>query len=341
MLHILKKITYMWSFYYSIMENLTTKTRDILIDRGYMPKDVQIAERGYQNRVVRAECEEEHFVVKWFTDSEETRTSSVGHRSNRFIGGWYVQTRLSDMLDIPLPEILHADFSNQEGYYYVMDNVEFEYADDLWSNDMFLMTLSQEIGRILSKIHSVGESDIGGIPGKRNDTMENMRHYMKTVENMISGTPYATCKNDLRSLKKRYERIFNPNTERLVHGDTTASNILTQESGIVVGIVDWEDSMYADPLIDIATFQAMVCDVFGVFSPWSIESLRESVVESYSRAVNHERLEILRAITHLWAGAKIDSEAMLSPWNRVASRSELTRQEIHRMRFESLSEDLL
>jgi tRNA A-37 threonylcarbamoyl transferase component Bud32 len=321
-----------------IMVDWVEKTRRVLTKRGYDVNTIAEAERGYQNKVIRADCSEKQLAVKWFIEKNNSNRS-IEDPSNSFIGGWYIQTRISEFLDIPIPNIRQAEFSEQ--YFYIMDNIDFSYADDLWSNDMYLMRLCQEIGNILSQIHSINESRLGGIPGKKNNTMENMRIYAKNVESTITGTPYMAYKNKLDDLNKRYEQIFNPrSTKCLIHGDPDASNILTNEKGVVVGIVDWEDSMYADPLLDLAIFQAMVCDIFGVFSPWDMETLRQSVVESYSRAVNSERLEILRAIVHLWAGAKINSDAMLSPWNRVASRSQMTRQEIHRKRFENLTDDI-
>lgn len=315
-------------------------TEDTLMDKGYVPRESEVTERGNQNKVVRVQCEDRNLAVKWFTETSYLRDSNIGSQSNRFVGGWYVQTRLQDLLDIPLPDILHAEFSSDRDFY-IMENIDFVYADDLWSNDMYLMRVCQEIGSLLSEVHSISEASIGGIPGKKNDSMENMRRFIKRVENNVSETPYMAYKQDLSDLTNRYEQIFNPrSTKQLIHGDTAASNILTNKNGVIVGLVDWEDSMYADPLLDIAIFQSMVCDVFGVFSPWETETLRSSVVESYSRAVNSERLDILRALTHLWAGAKINSDAMLSPWNRVASRSQMTRQEIHRNRFESIIDEI-
>lgn len=322
------------------MDNWCQKTEDMLIDQGYVPNQSEITERGNQNKVVRVRCQDTDLAVKWFTEVEGFNGANIGSQSNRFVGGWYVQTRLQDLLDIPIPTIHHAEFSEDRDFY-IMENIEFVYADDLWSNDMYLMRVCQEMGSILSQVHSVSESSIGGIPGKKNDTMENMRRFIKRVENNVSNTPYMAYEQDLSSLTNRYEQIFNPrSTKKLIHGDTAASNILTNNDGVIVGLVDWEDSMYADPLLDIAIFQSMVCDIFGVFSPWETKTLRDSVVESYSGAVNAERLRILRALTHLWAGAKINSEAMLSPWNRVAGRSQMTRQEIHRNRFESIVDEM-
>jgi aminoglycoside phosphotransferase (APT) family kinase protein len=321
------------------MSDWVEKTRSLLTERGYRIKSVEEAERGYQNEVVRANCESAELAVKWFVERDKARNTADAP-SNSFIGGWYIQTRINKFLDVPLPNIRFAEFSDD--YFYVMDNIDFQYADDLWSNDMYLMRLCQEMGSVLSEIHSINESRLGGIPGKKNSTMENMRIYIQQVESTISGTPYMAYNDKLSSLDKRYEQIFNPrSTKCLVHGDPNAGNILTDENGVIVGLVDWEDAMYADPLLDLAIFQAMVCDIFGVFSPWEIETLRESVVESYSRAVNTERLNILRAFVHLWAGAKINSDAMLSPWNRVAGRSQMTRQEIHRNRFENLVNEII
>lgn len=318
------------------MDSLRNKTLSELRKNGFSPQSVEETERGYENKVFRANCESEVLAVKWFMDSENSNIPSIGPSSNQFIGGWYVQTRLIEMTDIPIPEVLVASFSSDTKYY-VMKNIDFMYADDLWSNDMYLMRVCQEMGRIFSNLHSINDNSLGGIPGKKNDTMLNMRRFIKEVENSISETAYMAYSEEIKSLKRRYERIFNPrDTKRVIHGDPSAGNILTNEEGVVIGLVDWEDSMYADPLFDIAMFQAMVCDIFGIFSPWDLDSLRSSVVESYSQAVNSERLRILRALVHIWAASTIESESMLSPWNRVSSKSEMTRNEIHRSRFEEL-----
>lgn len=322
------------------MDKWRNKTLDELRKRGYSPKSVQETERGYQNKVFRADCESMDVTLKWLTGSQNSNIPSIGSPSNQFIGGWYVQTRLYEITDIPIPEVLVANFS-EEHKYYIMENIDFMYADDLWSNDMYLMRICQEIGRIFSDIHSINDNSLGGIPGKKNDTMVNMRRFIKEVENSISGTAYMAYSDEVDSLKKRYERIFNPRDKKnIIHGDPSAGNILTDEEGVVIGIVDWEDAMYADPLLDIALFQAMVCDIFGIFSPWDMDSLRSSVVESYSRAVNTERLNILRSLVHIWAASTIESDSMLSPWNRVSGRSEMTRNEIHRERFENIVEDI-
>lgn len=322
------------------MEDLRKQTLSELRKNGFSPQSVEETERGYENKVYRADCESEVLAVKWFTDSKNSNIPSIGPSSNQFVGGWYVQTRLIEITDIPIPKVLVASFSTNTKYY-VMENIDFMYADDLWSNDMYLMRVCQEMGRTFSKVHSINDNSLGGIPGKKNDTMLNMRRFIKEVENSISETPYMAYSQEVESLKKRYERIFNPReTKSIVHGDPSAGNILTNEEGVVIGLVDWEEAMYADPLLDIAMFQAMVCDVFGIFSPWDLDSLRSSVVESYSQAVNSERLNILRALIHIWAASTIESESMLSPWNRVSGRSEMTRNEIHRKRFEDTIEQV-
>lgn len=311
------------------------KTLEELRRNGYSPLSVEETERGYQNKVFRAECTSEKVALKWFRDSNEYNIPSIGPHSNQFIGGWYVQTRMYQVTNIPIPRTIKFNFSDNRKYY-IMEHIDFSYTDDLWSNDMYLMRVCQEMGSIFSKIHTVDDNILGGIPGKKNDTMVNMRRFIKEVENSVSDTPYMAYSEDINALKNRYERIFNPNQKNMIHGNPLTSNILTDEDGVVIGLVDWEDSMYADPLLDIALFDAMVCDVFGIFSPWDRESLKSSVKESYSNAVNDERLDILRSLVHIWAASTIESEAMLSPWNRVSGRSEVTRNEIHRERFEEI-----
>lgn len=321
------------------MTNWEKKTFSELRKNGFEPHSVEETERGRNNKVLRARCSSKDLAIKWFNSSKTSSVPSIGKDINTFIGGWYVHQRLLEMTDVPTPKIEMANFLGNECYY-VMENVDFAYSDNLWSNDMYLFRMCQEMGSIFSNIHTVTESSLGGIPGKKNDVMVNMRRYIKNVENMIKNTPYNTYRQKVKNLKKRYERIFNPKSRRLIHGDPTASNILTDTDGVIIGLVDWEDSMYADPLLDVAIFEAMVCDVFGVFSPWDIKTLRQSIEESYIHGVNEERLNILRSLVHIKSASFIKSESMLSPWNRVASQSQVTRQELHRNRFKQIIETM-
>jgi hypothetical protein len=78
----------------------------------------------------------------------------------------------------------------------------------------------------------------------------------------------------------------------------------------------------------------------GTFSPWDREDLRGTVEEAYSNAVNTKRLNIIRAIVHLNAMAKIHNGFVLTSWSKVSQTAEKSRKKIHRDMFEDITEKL-
>ena len=321
------------------MDEWRKKTLSELQKHGYAPLSVSEFDGVDSNTVVQAECESADLVVKWFSDDSRPAIPNVGSPEDKFTGGWFIQNRLSNILDVNIPEVIVSKFSDEYNYY-VMEEVDNRTDDELWFLDTYLLRICREIGSILSEVHGVSASALGGIPGKQTDPSINMRRFAKEVENTVSDTPYMAYSKQLDALTSRYEELYNPQSTCLVHGSLVVNNIMTDEDGVVTGLIDWDESMYADPLFDIAFFQAQVCDVFGIFSPWSIETLRETVEESYSHAINNERLEILRVLIHLNTAAKVHDGHFYAPWKKIAKKSEMTRQEIHRERFELQMEDV-
>jgi aminoglycoside phosphotransferase (APT) family kinase protein len=322
-----------------MMEGWKKKTSRKFQKNGLEPRSMKRINRGDENTVVEVKTGNQDFIIKWFTSDMSPVIPQPGGPKDRFTGGWYVQSRLDDILEIPIPSILTAEFSKDDSYY-IMEKVTDFQDSDVWFKDTFTLTLCREIGSILSRLHSVSKSSIGGIPGKDSDATRNMRRVMKQTEKNIRDTPYRNKKDQLKNLSDKYEDMYADRKASIVHGDLVASNILTNSDGIVKGITDWDDSMYSDPLYDIAIFHSMACDIMGEFCPWDKSSLRETVIESYSNAVDRKRLKILRAVVHLDSAAKIHKGDVLTTWSEVSQKTKESRKNIHENTFDNLLSDL-
>lgn len=322
------------------MDGWRRRTSNQLRKHGYEPLSMNRINRGDENTVIKVELDSRDIVIKWFTSDVSPVIPQPGKPIDRFIGGWYVQNRLDEIVNIPIPSITTSEFSKDDTNYYVMDMIPDFQDSNVWFKDTYTLTVCREIGSILSRLHSVSKASIGGIPGKTSDSMMNMRRVVKQTEKNIKNTPLESYRSRLDKLSQQYESQYQDKKESIVHGDLVASNIMTDSDGVITGITDWDDSMFSDPLYDIAVFESMVCDIMGTFSPWDREDLRGTVEEAYSNAVNTKRLNIIRAIVHLNAMAKIHNGFVLTSWSEVSQTAEKSRKKIHRDMFEDITEKL-
>lgn len=285
------------------MDELDNTLKNILARYGYELKSFNIISKAYDNTIIVAKCKQKDVVIKMFSNEQIHNIPNIGDPEDRFIGSWYVQSRISQNLENTVPNVIGSEFSKSRNFY-IMDKIQYN-DNHNWSNNMYLIQMCQDIGSRLSDIHQISNNLIGGIPGKNSDPMINMRRYIKKVESNIKETKYRKYQNDLSELAEIYEEIYEPNNKWIIHGDIEPSNILTDDSGLVKSVIDWDNSMYGDPLLDIAMCHTNICDIYSNRSPWDTDTVRNSVTESYQHAVNPKRLNILRSMVSLNRAAKL------------------------------------
>ncbi len=101
----------------------------------------------------------------------------------------------------------------------------------------------------VSNTHGYGEYD--GYGNGKYETWQNfilgvLRYDWGKVADLVDTELVEKAKNELETLSSNM-----PNLRKLVHGDFGANNMLV-ENGQIKSVIDWENSLYGDPLYDIS-----------------------------------------------------------------------------------------
>lgn len=162
--------------------------------------------------------------------------------------------------DIPVPRIYGYDNSRTvcPSAYFVMEKLRGESLNKIG------YTLSKEqldgfhfeIGRIIRKLNGIA-APCFGLPGQREYQGEKWHNvFVKMMTAAVNDakrtdTELEVPPDKIMNLLERDEDIFNEVTEpRLVHFDCWDGNIFI-ENGKITGIIDWERTVWGDPLMEV------------------------------------------------------------------------------------------
>lgn len=180
------------------------------------------------------------------------------HYDRGFKKDQYAFTKFNSQ-DIPIPEILEIGKMEDEKCFAISKKVEGDLFNSL-SEQESNVSLPSLFG-VLDSIHSVGISETEGY-GKWDS--EGIADSKSWKEVLVKVDEFAIHMFENSILEKEiwdkvYERFietieFCPEEKYLVHGDYNFDNIFAK-NGKIVGVIDWEGSMYGDFLYDIARLQ--------------------------------------------------------------------------------------
>lgn len=167
---------------------------------------------------------------------------------------------VAEHIDIPAPKVLGYDDSCTicPSPYFFMEKLEGHSLNSIKT------TLSQEdIQNIYMKVGSINKkiNDINcpcfGYPGQSEYQGQNWYFvFRKMLESGVSDANKRNVDlkipiNDIWNYLERDKYIFDEVTEpKLVHWDCWDGNVFV-ENGVITGFIDWERSLWADPLMEV------------------------------------------------------------------------------------------
>ncbi|HRH32768.1 MAG TPA: aminoglycoside phosphotransferase family protein [bacterium] len=165
---------------------------------------------------------------------------------------------------IPIPEVVEVGEMEDGQYFSISKKVEGSLFKNL-SDEEFDKALPS-LFNTLEAIHTIDISDKEGYGKWDNEGIADKRNWKEVLLNV---NEYAVHMFDSSMLEKEvwdkaYTRLidllpFCSEEKYLVHGDYNFDNLFVKDEE-VVGVIDWEGSMYGDFLYDIARLQFFAKD---------------------------------------------------------------------------------
>lgn len=203
---------------------------------GSMPKNVRFKPAGLTNFVFEAECKAGKFIV---------RIASDASKLNDYIKEQWAVERVSEK-GVPVAEILEV--GNEIIPFPYMLQRKLDGSEALHHPER--LSILKEMGHYTRLINSISTSDFGNtFDWSKNRLSKNttwksflqdelrMKERIQTLEkNKIIDQP------NLNKLKKAVARVEKwKATPSLNHGDIRLKNVITNEKGKILAIIDWEN----------------------------------------------------------------------------------------------------
>lgn len=162
---------------------------------------------------------------------------------------------------IPAPKVFAYDNTCNlcDSPYFFMEKLEGETLNNILNTltEAQISSIRQELGKINSRINFIKRDYFGypGLPEFHGDKWyPTFVKMMKTAvnDNLVANVdlqiPLDTMWECLEADKAVFEEVTEP---CLIHWDCWDGNIFVKE-GKITGIIDWERSMFADPLMEVS-----------------------------------------------------------------------------------------
>lgn len=128
----------------------------------------------------------------------------------------------------------------------------------LRASDVPSLVTASDLANLVFELHSVPVDDVAGVLGESREPSQWKARYRR-VEDGAKSRLSAVLPSHLQSgVAEGFERFFSAGfafDPVLVHGDLGASHILVEESGGLIGILDFEAVAIGDPAVDFVGFQ--------------------------------------------------------------------------------------
>jgi len=171
-------------------------------------------------------------------------------RSHKFKKIIYLQKLLLKN-NVPVPKILHSSKNSPHfaGSVLIEEVVEGEKIDPKKISKNLLSSLAF----FLAKIHSINENNFTNFSEKEYSSID--RFVLSLYEKDLEKIEKENILNNNQIKKVKYKLKYGTNflknnsIPKIIHGDLYPENILINGE-IVVGIIDWENSMAFEPIMD-------------------------------------------------------------------------------------------
>jgi aminoglycoside phosphotransferase (APT) family kinase protein len=165
--------------------------------------------------------------------------------------------------DVPVPSILFHDFSHQDidRDYLLMEQITGTPSSGLTNlTQRGFDTILRQVGQCLRQVHSLTGDRYGYVGAHR--PMEPQPDWasafvimwhklLDDIERCAGYHPEEAGR--MRRLLDRHVNVFDrPVPAALLHMDVWAENILADEEGRLVGLIDWDRALCGDPEIEFA-----------------------------------------------------------------------------------------
>lgn len=277
---------------------------------GSPPDRLEQMTGGLSNWVYTAYHPEGAFIVRF---------SSAAERIEDFLKEQWVMTRVHEK-GVPTPEILQVGTEPVSVPYMVSRRVEGRNA----VHHPQRLAIAHEMGRLLAIIHTISTSGYGTTFDwsrnvlSRNETWADFLRDEWEVDGRISALEQQQMLDDtrcrlLRDIVEQMGRWTAPPV--LNHGDMRLKNVLVDEEGRIVALIDWEDARsYPPPCWDLAL----------ALHDLSIDA-KESLVEGYGLAGEQMRelspfLKALNVLHYAPLARQAASEGDMQQLNRLRTR---------------------
>lgn len=297
------------------------------------------------NTIYLVKKDTEDYILKLHTNKDEG--FSEGYKDDqkaRFRAEARIYKAVNSNTDVPSPDIIHTDFSEEEvdHQFYIMERMEGRNLEAV-KNELEAGQLSElmySYGQLLGEIHDNVELDGYGLVIEERggfgylEEGENwpsaFEKFLDNMKDIIDSRWEEPPEIELESVEKHIEELPEDPKPVLIHSDNRLENVLV-EDGDITGFLDWSFTRSGHALYDLARAEYLLIDYdleLAEFSEETLEDARESLLEGYSENYGRENYgeyrDLYRYVTVLWIIAGFPNWS--SDWDK--ERRESFRQEL-------------
>ncbi|GIN72969.1 hypothetical protein J14TS2_34440 [Bacillus sp. J14TS2] len=183
-------------------------------------------------------------------------------RINRSINGFKKDAYVSRMFrskSLPIPEVVEVDHM-ENGYAFCISRK----ADGVRIQDLEKKELPQITESVVDVVRTISNTDLAGTTGfgrfnsKGEAEFLSWNAFLKSIwDPSYYDWNFVSDSFKLSTIEKMFKRVeelskFCPEKRSLIHGDFGSYNVLT-DKGHVTAVIDWDLSLFGDPLYELAT----------------------------------------------------------------------------------------
>lgn len=186
------------------------------------------------------------------------RTAIYGEESARFEIEVDVLRRIHERLPVqsPNPELVievHGCLSPVMGYRFIPGTI-LKRAQISQFDGSKRRRLGNELGRILTRLHSITPEQMSASKAQWSDTPNQWNELLDDSVRLLKPRVESDVWNRIRrKLKKSLSKINRFEFEPVLrHGDFGSGNLVFDDKGRIVGLIDFDSVGFGDPAIDVA-----------------------------------------------------------------------------------------
>lgn len=272
------------------------------------------------NTIYTASIGKEEYILKVHTHKENSMSETYREdKKGRFRAEAEIYRHINEKTEIPSPEIIYSDFSEEiiDHQFYLMEKMEgdnLDRAKERLSLDQ-LEKLMRQYGEMLAEIHqkirfnSYGllkfqDSGIGYIE-KRDTWRESFRKILENLVEMTRQRWENPPDLELEDIEPHIEKLPEDPEPVLVHSDNRLENILVKD-GSISAFLDWSFTRSGHGEYDLARAEYFLIDYdLDHLETEKRERLRKSLLTGYRSKREicdfEQHRQLYRYSTVLWS----------------------------------------